>query len=149
MNTFSIMAVSAAGMGAERARLEAAALNLANANTVATSEEQAYQPRKVVIQSVDPSFDAQVSQGLLDPFREQSLPHPVALTEIRPAPTLRRHDPSHPLADAQGLIVQPAVDPLSEMVTVMQALRAYEANVTAAAATRSMLLKTLDIGGNP
>jgi flagellar basal-body rod protein FlgC len=57
------------------------------------------------------------------------------------------HDPGHPMADAQGFVAYPAVDAATEMVTLMSATRAYEANVAAMNAARTMALKALDIGG--
>lgn len=142
------MHISAAGMASERTRLETAAMNLANANTVGAVGGPAYQPRQVVVQAIEPSFESQMTMGLNDTDGVRSAVQPLATVVLSPSAPVRRHEPGHPLADAQGFIAQPAVDTLGEMVTVVQALRAYEANVTVAAATRSMLVKTLEIGGN-
>ena len=57
------------------------------------------------------------------------------------------HEPGHPLADSRGLVSYPGVDPATEMVTLMSASRAYEANVAAMNTARNLALKALDIGG--
>ena len=59
------------------------------------------------------------------------------------------HEPGHPDADAKGFVAYPGVNTLNEMVTMIAATRAYEANVAALNAARVMALKALDIGGNP
>ena len=57
-------------------------------------------------------------------------------------------EPGHPLANEQGFVAYPGVDSASEMVTMMSAIRAYEANVAALNTARALALKTLDIGRN-
>jgi flagellar basal-body rod protein FlgC len=58
------------------------------------------------------------------------------------------HEPGHPLADEKGFVSYPGVDPAMEMVTLLDATRAYEANVAAMNMARAMSLKALEIGGN-
>jgi flagellar basal-body rod protein FlgC len=58
------------------------------------------------------------------------------------------HEPGHPDADARGFVAYPAVDPLREMLTLMSATRAYEANLSALNAARTMAQRALEIGGN-
>jgi flagellar basal-body rod protein FlgC len=130
-------AVSAAGMSVERMRVEAAALNLANANTVHGPGAAAYQPVRVVAQGAP--FSA-----LVDAAGEQELP--VAM--LAPADVAARmvHEPGHPLANEQGFVTSPGVDAATEMVTLMSAMRSYEANVAAFNTARSLALRTLEIG---
>jgi flagellar basal-body rod protein FlgC len=132
-------AVSAAGMSVQRTRVEVAALNLANANTVQAPGAPAFQPLRVVVQP-SASFETLVAAGL------QPATLPRAIVEPGPEATRMHHDPGHPFADAAGFVRQAAVDPATEMVTLMGATRAYEANVAAMNTTRALALKTLEIG---
>lgn len=152
MDYSRLFAISAAGMAAERTRVEVAALNLANANTVGGAEGT-YQPQRVVTRAVplasamEGNFTAHVARAL-DQQESAALFVPEAVVEASGAAPRRRHDPGHPLADADGFVHQPGVDTATEMVTIMSAMRAYEANVAAASAARALALKTLEIGGN-
>jgi flagellar basal-body rod protein FlgC len=148
MDYSSAFAISAAGMAAERLRVEVAALNLANANTVSTAESGGYQPMRVVTRAEEvmaPSFADRFSRGL-DELGVASLRLPVATVERTGAVPLTVHDPGHPLADERGDIRHPGVDAATEMVTLMSAMRAYEASVAALNTTRTLVLKTLEIG---
>ena len=132
-------AISAAGMSVQRTRVEVAALNLANAHSVQAPGAPGYQPQRVVVNPSLP-FDTLVATGL----------HAAAFpsASIEPAATTPRmvHDPGHPLADARGFVRQAGVDPATEMVTLMSAMRSYEANVAALNTARALALKTLEIG---
>jgi len=140
MESFKTFAISASGMSAQQARLEAAALNLANMNTSIAPGTAGFQPLKAVIHAARPSF-----AGVLDRSGPALLPKAELLPQggvtIRTA-----YEPGHPDADAEGLVSYPAVDHTQEMITVMAALRAYEANLAALETTRTMALKALDIG---
>lgn len=130
-------AISAAGMNVERTRVEVAALNLAHAHAALGAGTPPFQPMRAVVQP--------------DAFQHTfARLEPVGLPQVSVEPTLLRPrlvpDPGHPLADADGFVAYPGVDPATEMVTLMSALRSYEANVAAMNTTRSLLLKTLEIG---
>lgn len=134
----NLLAVSAAGMGIERLRVEIAALNLANENLASTPESTGFRPLRVVAHMAAPVA------GL--PFAEwMSLPQ-VSVEHTMAAPRMVS-DPGHPMADAKGFVRYPGVDHANEMLTLMTAIRAYEANVAAMATGRAMILKTLEIGG--
>jgi flagellar basal-body rod protein FlgC len=132
-------AISAAGMNAERTRVEVASLNLANANTVQDPHGLGYQPLRVVT-TAGAAFATRIDQGLQE----------AALPEVTIAPTGNGprlvHEPGHPLADSRGFVAYAGVDPATEMVTLMSALRSYEANVAALNTARTLALKTLEIG---
>jgi len=127
-------AISASGMALERARVETAALNLANAHTVAGPDGQLYRPQRVVAQA---RFADAVTQGLGE-------------VGMRMEPTLaaprKVYEPGHPMADAQGFVAYAGVDSAAEMVSLMSATRAYEANLAALGASRHLALKALEIG---
>lgn len=128
-------AISSAGMAVERTRVEVAAANLANAHTVQGPDGRGYQPARVVARS----FESLVTGGM-------ALPTPVATIEPAGSRPRLAYDPGHPMADARGFVQHPGVDPATEMVTLMSAMRAYEANVAALNTARSLALKTLEIG---
>lgn len=131
-------AISAAGMAVERTRVEVAAMNLANANTVLAGQGAAYRPVRAVVES-GASFGALLASAA-DPGA------PSVRVEPTDAAARQLHEPGHPLADARGFVAYPGVDPATEMVTLMSALRSYEANVAALATARSLALKALEIG---
>jgi len=141
-------AISAAGMAMERTRVDVAALNLANANTMQTPDGVSYRPLRVLtrsmpISTVTPAFATQVDNGINS--AQLSFPQ----TNIEPSGAAPRnvYEPGNPLANAKGFVIYPGVDPAAEMVNMMDAQRAYEANVAAMNVTRALALKTLDIGG--
>ncbi len=137
MDYSQAFAISASGMTLERTRVEVASLNLANANTVAGPDGKTFQPLRVVAR---PSFGDTVAQGLA------ALPAPV-VEPVLQGPRMV-YEPGHPLADARGFVAYAGVDTATEMVTMMGAMRAYEANVAAMNTSRNMALKALEIGGN-
>jgi flagellar basal-body rod protein FlgC len=149
MDYGTTFAISAAGMNLERSRVEVAALNLANANTTQAAGEAAYRPMRVVARAgmaALPSFAAALGAAENSSAALAALA-PTALLEPTGAAPRKVHDPGHPMADERGFVTYPAVDSATEMVTLMSATRAYEANVAAMNAARTLALKALDIGG--
>lgn len=141
MDLAKTFAISAAGMDAERTRVEIASLNLANANSALGTGGVGYEPMRAVVRSSS-AFQDMVS-GL------QASLLPVVSVESSGLSPRKVHDPGHPLADPQGFVNYPGVDTASEMVTLMSAMRAYEANVAAMNTARALALKTLEIGRAP
>ena len=134
-------AISAIGMNIERARVDVAALNLANDNTVQGVGGVSYRPLRVV---VDPSaFGAMVGAGA-DMATQSAPPVRIVPTEVSPR---RVYEPAHPMADERGFVSYAGVDMATEMVSLMSATRAYEANVAAMNTSRTLALRALDIGG--
>jgi flagellar basal-body rod protein FlgC len=143
MDYSSTVAISAAGMTLERTRVEVAALNLANAHTTATGGQAPYRPMRVVaLPAQQASFAALLAAG------ESAAGAMKPDFRVEPAPVMPRlvHEPGHPLADARGFVSYPGVDAAAEMVSLMAASRAYEANVAAMTTARNMALKALEIG---
>jgi flagellar basal-body rod protein FlgC len=139
MDYSQTFAISAAGMNVERLRVDVSALNLANANAALTAGGVNYQPLRVVTTASHvESFNSLVGG---------SLAGPQALVEPGTQPARQVLEPGNPAADAQGFVRYPGVDTTVEMMTLMSATRAYEANVSALNAARSMALKALEIGG--
>lgn len=131
--------ISAAGMEVERLRVEVATLNLANAHTVSGADGHLYQPLRVVSAASAQLPFSSVVQARLSGPTAWTAPAGVAPRQVL--------DPGHPMADAKGFVKQPDVDPAVEMMTMMSALRSYEANVAAMNTVRTMALKSLEIGG--
>lgn len=134
-----ILEISATGLQAERLRMEVAAANIANAMSVSGSAEGGYRPLRVVTQAATAFESVMSDAGAMT--RGVTAEVMVGGRAAQPV-----HDPEHPLADAQGFVYRPAVDAATEMTDIMRAVRAYEANVKAAAASRQMLQRALEIG---
>lgn len=144
MSLFSPLHISASALTAERLRMDLIANNLANANTTRTPEGGPYR-RQVAVFA--PRTSGSVGFGRR---RAQSAAagmgvRVVAIVEDDSPPRLV-YDPSHPDADANGMVAMPNVDTVREMVDLITAARAYEANVTVIDAFKSMALKALEIG---
>jgi flagellar basal-body rod protein FlgC len=134
--------ISMAGLAAEKARLEAAALNLSNMNSSIAPGGSAFQPMQAVIHAGPAPFSLLMKGG------ERALV--MAQAELLPqggAATRSVYEPGSPDADANGMVLYPAVDHTHEMLTVMSALRSYEANIAVLEASKSMTSKALEIGG--
>jgi flagellar basal-body rod protein FlgC len=130
---------SASALNAERTRIEVAVSNLANAESTRGADGKPYRRRDVVLTSDDRTFESVLGeQGVIG----------VKVAEIREdqAPPQVRYDPSHPDADGQGYVAMPNVDTPEEMVNMMSASRAYQANLTAIGLIRDMVQKSLELG---
>ena len=146
MNLFSVMEVSGSAMLAERQRAEVVTTNLANAETTRTPQGGPYQRQHVVFEpSKAGSFANQLSaaSGGLSDARGQGVKVSAVVADT--APPVRRYDPSHPDADAQGFVNMPAINPVEEMADLMGAARSYELNATAVQATRGMIQQSLEL----
>ncbi len=141
---FDSMHVSASGLAAERLRMDVIAQNLANANSTRGADGQPYRRHEVVFRSVD--VGATTGGGTSESATSGTMHgvEPVAIVED-PSALRSVYDPSHPDADEDGYVHYPNVNPVTEMVDMMTATRAYEANVTAMNAAKNMALKALDI----
>jgi flagellar basal-body rod protein FlgC len=145
MNLARSMAISGSALTAERLRLDIIANNLANANTTRTPEGGPYRrqmavfaPRGEQVQFMYPGIEPK------PPFRGQGV-RVVGIVQDKSA-FKRVYDPGHPDADGAGYVSLPNVNVVTEMVDMMAATRAYEANVAAVTAARTMAERALDIG---
>lgn len=157
MNLFGVMEVSGSAMKAERIRAEVVAANMANAETTRTADGSPYRRQHVVFAAAPPaSFASQLaSEGMLPlpPMlsapgaSNRSVPGGVDVAAVvaDPAATQRRFDPQHPDADKDGYVAYPDINPLTEMVDLMSATRAYGLNSSAVQATKGMITASLDI----
>lgn len=151
MNLFGVMDISGSGLEAERVRAEVVSANMANANTTRTQSGKPYQRQEVVFQSaaVDQPQDFATTLLASGGMPAEQVPVGegvrVAAVVSDNAPALRRYDPGHPDADANGYVNYPNINPLTEMVDLMGAKRAYEMNVSAVTAVKGMITSTLDL----
>lgn len=135
--------ISASGMRVEKLRLDVTAANIANMHTAAPSVAQLYRPMQVLAQQAPLAFSQQF--GAMIAGAQGGVQ--VASVEPQAVPPRMVYEPGHPYADAKGFVAYPGVNHTAEMVNLNTALRAYEANVTAMNAARTMAARTLEIGG--
>lgn len=172
MSMFLGIDASASGLTAERLRMDVISNNIANANTTRTREGGAYHRRYVVFKPRDRKTSSVNFENFLQEFRPkagrtESMPMPFgafmqkASRDLEPGEGVRAvsietdetqgpltYDPGHPDANADGYVERPNVNIVAEMVDMITASRAYEANATAINAAKSMATKALDIAGN-
>ena len=148
MGMFDALNVSATGLTAERLRMDVTAENLANAQTTRGADGQPYRRKEVVLAEVQSGgFGAQLAKAVGAGSASGSQPGGVEVAGITQDQTPGKlvYDPGHPDADAKGYVRMPNVDTVAEMVDLISASRAYEANVTAMNAAKQMFSKTLDL----
>jgi flagellar basal-body rod protein FlgC len=148
MSLFNAFKISSQGMSAQRERLETAAANLANANTTRTPAGGPYRRRDTIFEAVPVeqaagSFGAAFSSSL-----SNDRPEGVrASTELADATeSIKRYQPGHPDADANGYVTLPDVDPLEETVNILSAARAFEANATVFNTAKELARASLKLG---
>jgi flagellar basal-body rod protein FlgC len=146
MGLFGALDISASGLTAERLRMSVTAENLANAQTTRGANGQPYRRKEVVLQEVSQGgFGASLATAMNAGAGARAGGVEVAGI-VEDATNLKTvYDPGHPDADARGYVRMPNVDTVTEMVDLISASRAYEANVTAMQAAKQMFSKTLEL----
>lgn len=146
MGFMDSLSISASGMTAERLRMDVIANNLANANTTRTAQGGAYRRQQVVFSSGSSPFSDLLNMATGS--NAESGTNGVRVVGIVPdkSPLRRVYEPGHPDADSQGYVTMPNVDTVTEMVDMMTASRAYEADAAAVTATKGMAQKAIEIG---
>ncbi|QZA33496.1 flagellar basal body rod protein FlgC [Hydrogenibacillus sp. N12] len=156
----SPLSISASGLTAGRLRLDVIAENIANADTTrATFEGGRWQPyvrRTVALEPIPlrpANFAAELQAALGSPARPSPVGTGMLAGGVRvraierdPSPPKRVYDPGHPDADEGGFVAYPNVEFTREMVDLLAAARAYEANATAFAVGKALWQKTLELG---
>jgi flagellar basal-body rod protein FlgC len=141
MSTLSAaISASASALSAERTRIEVAVSNMANADSTRSANGEPYRRRDVVLVS-DPiaSFDGALGKATATGVK-------VADVVIDQSGFQKRYEPSHPDADADGFVSLPNVDQAQEMVDMLGAARAYQANLAAIGMIRDLVAKALELG---
>jgi len=163
MNLFGLMETSGSAMQAERMRAEVVAANMANAETTRTESGGPYRRQHVVFAANqgDAEFlsaltsatrSIQTQDGGISLLRPGTLAEGSAVPGVHiaqvvedSAPPLKRYDPGHPDAGPDGYVTYPDINPLTEMVDLMGATRAYGLNSSAVQAEKGMISSALEI----
>ena len=135
MDSFGVFNVSASALSAQRQRMNVIASNLANAHSTRTAEGGPYRRQDVVF-TTEPVTAGETG---LDGVKVDGI-----VRDDSPFATV--YDPGHPDANQDGFVAIPNVNVIEEMVNMMMASRAYEASVTSFNLSKSMFLKTLELG---
>nr|UKE84343.1 flagellar basal body rod protein FlgC [Pectobacterium sp. PL152] len=133
MSLLNIFEISGSALSAQSQRSNVSASNLANADSVTGPDGEPYRAKQVV-------FEVNAAPG------QSTGGVRVANVIEDPSPARLVYEPGNPLADGQGYVRMPNVDPVAEMVNTISASRSYQANVEVLNTTKSMMLKTLTIG---
>ena len=146
--------ISGYGLSAQRVRINTISSNIANANTTRTDEGGPYRSREVIFRAFD--FNKVLNEKLgknnqqlryEDPLNEGDLgkePKPAIMSVYIPKivrddrEPLMKYDPSHPDANSEGYVAYPNVNPVVEMADLIEATRAYQANVAAFQSAKNM-----------
>jgi len=134
MSNLPIFDVAGSALSAQSVRLNTIASNLANADSVGSTPETAYKP-------IEPIFESHVLRGQVGLTTVQ-----VKGVEQTDKAAIKRYEPGHPMADGQGYVYAPDVDPVAQMVNLISASRGYQANVEVLNSARELALATLMIG---
>jgi flagellar basal-body rod protein FlgC len=167
MNLFGTMETSGSAMQAERMRAEVVAANMANAETTRTASGGPYRRQHVVFAADRPNAgfldsmsaaagaSGTATAGPLASAAFPTLTLPgsgavapgvhIAQVVEDPSPPLERYDPGHPDAGPDGYVAYPDINPLTEMVDLMGATRAYGLNSSAVQAEKGMITSALEI----
>jgi len=132
----NIFDVAGRSMSAQLVRLNTIASNLANANNVTGTEEEAYRAMKPVFQT---TYAANVKDSGLSTTEVAG----ITTTDMLPQ---RMHLPSHPLADEEGFVFGAAVDVEEEFVEMLEAKRQYQNNIEVVTTIRALMMRTINMG---
>ena len=160
MGIFKTIGISASGLSIQRMKLDVIAENLANVETTRTPEGGPYRRKMVTIKTIREKgsspvpfraylgdrFSEQPGAGFIPRSRKQAAQVPQGTVEVdNNTPLTLKYDPHHPDANDAGVVRLPNVNVIDEMVDMIAATRAYEANVTAIQSAKNMFLKALEI----
>jgi flagellar basal-body rod protein FlgC len=136
MSFFRIFDTAGSAMSAQSVRLNTTASNLANADSVASTAEGAYRAKEPVF--------AAIKQGL----GRDAATAGVRVTGITEStlPVGSRYEPGNPLANADGYVFTPNVNPVDELVNMISASRSYQNDVEVMNSAKQLMLKTLELG---
>ena len=143
MSVFGAMNISATGMTAQQTRVDIISQNIANVNTTRDADGNVYKRKTVLFEEKSyPTFSETLSMA------NGHIGKGVKVSQIveDDSEGNKVYDPSHPDADEDGYVTYPNVNTVTEMTNMIDATRAYEANVTVLNSTKGMALKALDIG---
>jgi flagellar basal-body rod protein FlgC len=148
MSFFDAISISASGLTAERVRMDVTSENLANADTTQGANGQPYQEQEVELQTVGGSNS--FSNLLSGAMGSGSSSVPAGGVEVSgivssSTPDQEVYDPGSPGANAQGYVKMPNVNPVNEMVDMVDESNSYQSDITAMNTAKDMFEKTLDL----
>jgi flagellar basal-body rod protein FlgC len=138
MQLDNVFGIAGTALNAQTVRMNTTASNIANANSVAGSEEEAFRAKR-------PLFKALMTQEMTHGGAQYVGGVKVDRIVNDPAPVRKTWEPGNPLADKDGYIYQSNVNEMSEMVDMMDASRSYQNNVEVVNTARQLMSRTLDI----
>jgi flagellar basal-body rod protein FlgC len=144
MGLFGMMGISASALSAERERAEVTSANLANAETTHTDSGGPYVRKEVVFNAANSSPFQTVFNGM-DSMDQPSGSVQISQIVNDTTPPVMRYEPGNPDADEKGYVAYPAINPVSEMVDLMDATRAYQLNASAINAAKQMIQESIGI----
>ena len=144
MNLFGVLDINSSALTAERVRAEVVASNMANAETTHTPGGGPYRKQLVVFGTEQPGKGKfALALANLNDLHARGVKVEKVIQDKSPA--VRRYEPGHPDADADGYVSFPDINPVEEMVNLMGAAQAYQLNVSAVQATKAMISETIQI----
>lgn len=135
--------LSGLGLQVQKKRIDVVAENLANASSTRTADGGPYRKKELIISSTPVSFEKGLEKYLK---KDQVQGAQVIGVSRSDSPPRIVYDPAHPDADANGNVALPNISTVQEMVDLITASKAYQANVTVFNAGKSMVMRTLDLG---
>ena len=134
MSNLPIFDIAGSALQAQSVRMSTIASNLSNADSVAGSAQAAYKPLEPIFQAVTSRQDPRLTGVQVKEITQSE------------APPLQRYEPDHPLADAQGYVYSPNIDPVAQMVNLISTSRNYQAGVEMLTTAKDLTLATLSMG---
>jgi flagellar basal-body rod protein FlgC len=135
MSISQIFDIASSGMAAQRLRVQLIASNVANSETTRTKEGGPYRRKDAVFQAQDLGFSGALANAGVR----------VASIQTSQEPFQTRYEPSHPDANAEGVVNYPNINPVEEMVNLTEASRSYEANIAVVRSAKAMATSALAI----
>ena len=134
MSNLPIFDIAGSALSAQSVRMSTIASNLANADSISGSAETAYKPLEPIFQAVKSPTDRNITT--------------VQIKEVRQSDTapIQRYQPDHPLADGNGYVYVPDIDPVAQMVNLISTSRNYQAGVEVLNTAKELSLATLNMG---
>ena len=150
MGFFDGYNVSSSGMSAQRTRINVVSANIANAKTTHTLEGGPYKKEQVVFEDIllannkkTNSNDVETTNNVNSDIALRGVGvKSIVQSDTKP---IMRYEPAHPDANEQGYVAYPDINPVIEMVDLIEAMRSYEANVASFNAHKNIDSKTLDL----
>ena len=150
MGFFDGYNVSTSGMSAQRTRINVVSANIANAKTTHTQEGGPYKKQQVVFEDILLASNKKTNSNEVE--RNNNMNSDISLRGVgvksivqSEAKPVMRYEPAHPDANEQGYVAYPDINPVVEMVDLIEAMRSYEANVASFNTHKNIDSKTLEI----